>query len=136
MKKTEILEKIKNNVVKIIKDLPSREVCQGMTEYGLEVVITVPGGSQVNTQNFYVIDEGLPTESASFRDGREVKNFELQEPSRQKKLLGILNNLKAAGAVKAIDLSKLEISYALLQINGVKTFVAELDGKIIQLEAA
>jgi hypothetical protein len=82
-------------VVKIIKDLPSREVCEGMTEYGVEVLITVPGGTQVNSQNFYVVDEGKDTEVASFRDGREVKNLDLQEPTRQKKLLTICNKVCA-----------------------------------------
>lgn len=135
MKKAELIEKIKSNVVRIIGDLPSRNVGNDITEYAVEVLITVEGGSQVNDQRYHVIDEGLETESAYFMNGREVKNFELQPLSREKKLLATLTELQKLGSVKGVDLSQLGIPFAELEVAGVKVFVAELCGQIIQLES-
>jgi hypothetical protein len=135
MNKAELLQRIEGNVTKIIRDLPSRDLGNGVTEEGVEILITVEGGTQVNDQRFYVVDAGLETESATFMNGREVKNFELQPPTREKKLMFLLNELKKKGTVKGVDLSHLQIPYAELEVAGVKVFVAELAGQLIELQS-
>lgn len=135
MNRNELITKIESNVVKIITIDGGQDIGAGIKRYISKVLITVQGGGQQTDQTFFVTDEGLKTETAYFENGREVKNFELQEPSRQARLLARLSELQKLGAVKAIDLSHLEIPYAELEVAGKRICVAELDKQLITLEA-
>lgn len=136
MNKIEILEKISANVVRVTSEpFLTRTFGNSVLQYSVDVLINVEGGTQITNQDFYVIDEGLASETATFVNGREVKNIELLPPNRQRKILLNLEALEAMGPVKGIDLSRLGIPFALLEVAGNKLFVAELDGQLKHIEA-